>query len=143
MLMIFYSVVFGFISFHFLFISCRFVVCSYQVLRIYQAMFIAVHFKLMVTKFEHILKPVQFLLTFSMFMFLSLFFNVCACVGMYPLIYCCNYTWSSYFCLGNLFISFKVVQYTAFTVCLHQWEYVSFLCFIIYIFDLFFLKKSL
>lgn len=104
MLMTFCSAVFGF-----LFISCiksyRFLVCSYHVLHIYQARFIAAYPSCWLLKFEHIPKPLLFLLT-PTHLFLSYFYFFCLCI--YPLIYCCDYTHLPSFAFLHFCTSFIV-----------------------------------
>ena len=80
MLMPFYSV-FWFLSLYLVYVSCRFLGFGYRMLRIYQAMFIAFYFNLMVFEvWTHYKITTVFTLTHSTFKFLSLFCTfVCVC----------------------------------------------------------------
>ena len=96
MLMTFYSVLFGFLSVYLYYKSCRFVAYGYQVLSIYQIIYIAVYFKLVVASVQSYSKTTTiFTHPFHVYVFCHYFLLLYLC--LYPLICCCNYTWSSYF----------------------------------------------
>ena len=69
--------------------------------------------------FEYILKSPLFSLTPSPIVFCH-YILLLLCVCVYPLIYCCNYTQSSYFCLLTYGLALVLVDPLLYDVCLSK-----------------------
>ena len=128
--------------FYFLNISCIFLVWGYNVLHIYQAMFIEVYFKF-IHKLKHVLKALTFWLT--PFTFFCHCFLLLFCVCVYPIVYCSDCMW--YFSSSLLIFALALVwvdPLLLIRVSLRQGEFCGdIFLFAGLIFFFFFLMKSL